>query len=181
MDRPEYTSVQAALAAVPDPRHARGQRYPWPLVLTLTAAALAGGQRRLRAIGQWVGEHTEDVLAILDPPQGRRPSPSTLRRAVQAVDVLALEDRVATFVASLPVTPPVHAGPPPTHPRCRWAGWALDGTAVRAPIGMAPGSTLSAWSARPTPPCLARWPSQSTATRSPPSPGSWLAVPSMGS
>ena len=34
MDSPQYTSLSAALGAVPDPRQARGKRYPWPLLLT---------------------------------------------------------------------------------------------------------------------------------------------------
>jgi predicted transposase YbfD/YdcC len=119
MDRPQYTSLSAALADVPDPRRARGRRYPWPLLLTLIAAGLVSGQRGLRAISQWVGEHAAEVVAALDPPRGRLPSASTLRRAVRAVDAAALEARVAAFTAGLPT--------PPT----RWQGQALDGKAVR--------------------------------------------------
>jgi hypothetical protein len=131
MDRPEYTSLPAALAAVPDPCQARGQRYPWPLLLTLVAAALGSGQRHLRATGQEVGKHAAELRATLDPPCGRLPSPSTLRRAVQIVDVVALEARVAAFIAGLPVVPPA----PPTPSR---------------PPG--PAATSSVWSATPMPP-----------------------------
>jgi hypothetical protein len=57
MDRPEYTSLPAALAAVPDPCQARGQRYPWPLLLTLVAAALGKGDTIVQfAIDQASGE-----------------------------------------------------------------------------------------------------------------------------
>lgn len=119
MDRPQYTSLAAALADVPDPRCARGRRYPWPLLLTLIAAALVSGQRGLRAIGQWVGEHADEVRAALDPPRGRLPSPATLRRTVRAVDPAALETRIAAFTAGTPAPP------------ARWQGQALDGKAVR--------------------------------------------------
>jgi hypothetical protein len=51
MDQRAYTSLVAALAAVPDPRHARGQRYPWELIVTLVAAAIVSGQAYGCAIG----------------------------------------------------------------------------------------------------------------------------------
>jgi predicted transposase YbfD/YdcC len=122
MDRQEYTSLQAALTGVPDPRQARGRRYQWSLLLTVVAAAVASGQRNLRAIGQWVHEHADEVLPALDPPHGRLPSPATLRRVVRAVDLTALEAQVSAFVAGLPGPAPTVAG---------LIGYALDGKAVR--------------------------------------------------
>ena len=122
MDCPQYSSLHAALSDVPDPRRARGRRYAWPLLLTLVAAALVSGQRGVRAIGQWVGEHADDLVAALDPPRGRLPSTATLRRALRAVDVTALEQRIAGFTAALPA-------PRPDRPA--GVGQALDGKAVR--------------------------------------------------
>src|SRR5688500_13581516 len=124
MDSPQYTSLQAALSDVPDPRRARGQRYGWPFVLTLIAAAVVSGQRSMRAIGQWAQEHADERVAALAPPRGRVPSTDTLRRAMQRVDVDALEARLAGFLAAVPSPPP----PPATAP---WVGLALDGKAVR--------------------------------------------------
>jgi predicted transposase YbfD/YdcC len=124
MDRREYSNLRAMLEEVPDPRARRGRRYPWPLLLTLIAAALASGQRGGRAIGQWVREHAAALAATLEPPGGRLPSPTTLRRALRAVDADALEARVARFVAGLPTPPPPAATAP-------WVGQALDGKAVR--------------------------------------------------
>jgi predicted transposase YbfD/YdcC len=40
MDQPKYTTLSEALQSVPDPRHARGKRYPWLFLLTLIAAAM---------------------------------------------------------------------------------------------------------------------------------------------
>jgi predicted transposase YbfD/YdcC len=151
MDAPQYTDLRAALSDVPDPRHRRGRRYPWPVLLTLVAAALVSGQQGLRAIGQWVAEHAEELGPLLDLPPGRVPSAATLRRTVQAVDVDALEDRIARFVGALPPAPPVGppgprpaAGPPsggrapvrrpgprPAAGPGRWVGLAVDGKAVR--------------------------------------------------
>lgn len=128
MDARQYSSLAAALGDVPDPRHARGQRHAWPLVLTLVGAALASGQQGVRAIGQWVAEHAEELAALLQPPRARLPSGSTVRRALRAVDVEALEGRVAAFVAGLapPAPAPAQAAGVPG-----WAGQAVDGKAVR--------------------------------------------------
>jgi predicted transposase YbfD/YdcC len=131
MDAPQYTDLRAALSAVPDPRQRRGRRYPWPVLLTLIAAALVSGQQGMRAIGQWVAEHAEELAPLLGLAPGRVPSAATLRRAVRAVDVAALEEQIGRFVAGLPA-PPAPApttAPPPVPPA--WVGLALDGKAVR--------------------------------------------------
>lgn len=131
MDRTQYTSLLAALRDVPDPRQARGQRYAWPLLLTLIAAALASGQQGVRAIGQWVTEHADDLVVVLDPPRRRLPSTATLRRALRTVDVAALEGQIAQFVAALPPAA-APAGAQAAGPaRPVWVGQALDGKAVR--------------------------------------------------
>jgi predicted transposase YbfD/YdcC len=128
MDAPQYIPLVAALSDVPDPRHRRGRRYPWPLLLTRISAALAGGARNVRAIGRWVAERAEDLRPRLDLPAGRVPRTATLRRALRAVDVAALEARLADFVAGLPT------GPPPAAAAAAapvWVGLAIDGKAVR--------------------------------------------------
>jgi predicted transposase YbfD/YdcC len=132
MDAAQYSDLCAALSDVPDPRKARGQRYPWPVLLTLLGAALVSGEQGLRAIAQWVAEHAEELRPLVALPPGRVPSAATLRRAVRTVDIAALEERIACFVAALPApppaVPPVPAAPPAPPP---WVGLALDGKAVR--------------------------------------------------
>lgn len=130
MDAPQYTNLRAALAAVPDPRHRRGQRYAWPVLLTLIAAALVSGQQGMRAVGQWVAEHAEELGPLLGLPPGRVPSVATLRRAVRAVDLAALETQLAAFVAALPAPPPPPAAAAAPAP-LPWLGQAIDGKAVR--------------------------------------------------
>jgi predicted transposase YbfD/YdcC len=132
MDTPQYRDFRAALSDVPDPRHRRGRRYPWPVLLTLIAAALVSGQQGVRAIAQWVAEHAEELRPLVDLPPGRVPSAATLRRTLRGGDLTALETRIARFVAALPPPPapdPAPAAPPATPPR--WVGVALDGKAVR--------------------------------------------------
>src|SRR6476469_1505189 len=91
MDQVEYTSLLEAFNAMPDPRAARGKRYPWPLLLVLISAALVSGQPHGRAIGQWVREHAEPLRSALDWSDRHWPSEATLRRVLRAVDVDALE------------------------------------------------------------------------------------------
>ncbi len=122
MDAPQSTDLLTALQAVPDPRRRRGWRYAWPLLLTLIAAALASGERTLRAVGQWVAEHAEELVALLSPPRGRLPSTATLRRALRAVKIAALERCLATL-ATGPPAQETAAAP--------WVGLAVDGKAVR--------------------------------------------------
>jgi predicted transposase YbfD/YdcC len=133
MDTPQFSDFRAALRDVPDPRQRRGRRYPWPVRLTLIAAALVSGQQGMRAIAQWVTEHADEVRPLVELPPGRVPSAATLRRALRVVDVPALEARIGHFVANLPAPPPVAtsalapaAAPPPA-----WIGLAVDGKAVR--------------------------------------------------
>lgn len=119
MDQVEYTSLVAAFRDVPDPRAARGKRYPWPLLLTLVSAALASGQTHGRGIGQWVHEHAPELREALGWTVPRWPSEATLRRTVREVDDVALAQRVGA------VTVPE---PAPTTPL---QGQALDGKVVR--------------------------------------------------
>ncbi len=129
MDAPQYRDFRAALSAVPDPRQRRGQRYAWPVLLTVIGAALVSGQQGMRAIGQWVAEHAEELGPVMGLAPGRVPSAATLRRAVRAVDLAALETPIAAFVAALP-PPPLPAAVPPA-PAPVWVGQAVDGKAVR--------------------------------------------------
>ncbi len=124
MDHEEYTTLVAALRAVPDPRKARGQRYPWELLLTVIAAALASAQPHGRAISQWVHDHADELADVLVTAHGRIPSEATLRRALQAVDVVALD---ACVQALWPVT----QRPVAQRAAADLVGVAIDGKAVR--------------------------------------------------
>jgi predicted transposase YbfD/YdcC len=107
MDQAKYSTMYAALQAVPDPRHARGQRYAWSLLLTLIAAALASGQQHIWGIAHWAALHAEEIMGLLALDGERWPSVSTLYRTVQAVDVMALHERLAAYsVTVTPQTPP---------------------------------------------------------------------------
>jgi hypothetical protein len=103
MDQPKYTTLTEALQSVPDPRHARGRRYPWVFLLTLIAAALASGQKTVHAVADWVQVHADELRASLNPPKGRLPSGSTFYRTVRKIDLAALETYLASFAEPLAI------------------------------------------------------------------------------
>ena len=121
MDQPQYSSLVAALAQVPDPRRARGKQLEWTMILGVIAGALLSGQRGVAAMAHWVERQHRPLLAAFQPVRGRLPSESTLRRALQQIDVAALEQHVAAVAA--PAAQPPHAAVP--------AGHAIDGKHVR--------------------------------------------------
>ena len=91
MDHEQYASFLPFLQAVPDPRKARGKRYPWLFLLVAVCAALLSGQLTGSAIADWVAEHVQEIAAFLRMKLRCAPSHSTLRRALRYVDVETLE------------------------------------------------------------------------------------------
>lgn len=130
MDQPQYTTLVETLKSVPDPRHARGKRYPWLLLLSLVAAALASGQKTVHAIADWVKEHADELRESLQPPQGRLPSGSTFYRALRAIDLNTLEARLTEFAEPLAADKADHATITTVTGKTLY-GQALDGKEVR--------------------------------------------------
>lgn len=130
MDQPQYTTLVEVLQAISDPRHARGLRHPWLLLLTLIALAVASGQRTAHAIADWVAQHAEEVRTQLQLSVQAFPSESTFRRALRAIPAETLESLIARFTPTLAVpVAPTASAPPPALPV--WQGQAVDGKEVR--------------------------------------------------
>jgi hypothetical protein len=107
-----------AFKQMPDPRKARGKRYPWWVLLTLLASALVSGQTFPSAIHQWVQEQGELLRRQLWP---RLPSDAPLRRALQQMPLAELQ---AVMVQPAPSA--AHEGRVG-----EWQAHALDGKTVR--------------------------------------------------
>jgi predicted transposase YbfD/YdcC len=121
MDGEEYTTLHSALSTIPDPRQARGKRHEWSLLLTLIAAAVSNGVRSSKGIGRWIWSHQAELVAQLRPERGL-PSPSTVRRALQGIDLAALDAQVSAVKPTGKQRPSRPTG---------WQGQAIDGKAVR--------------------------------------------------
>ncbi len=102
MDHEEYTTLVATLRSVPDPRKARGQRYPWELLLTLIASRT--GERSASGC-----MNTQMSVAMSWPS----------RRALQTVDVVALDAGIGAL------------WPTDDRPAAGLVGVAIDGKVVR--------------------------------------------------
>jgi predicted transposase YbfD/YdcC len=87
----------AALAAVPDPRKARGVRHAMATVLAVAACAVLAGCRSWSAIGQWTALCGQGVLAALGI-EGAPPSEACVRRSLQRVDGDAVDAAVGGWI-----------------------------------------------------------------------------------
>ena len=95
MSRAQYSTLMEVFQSVPDPRKARGKRYPLAYLLALISAAMAAGQKAGRGIAQWIQLHASEVIECLDPPRESMPSASTIRRTMRDVDAEVLEEGVS--------------------------------------------------------------------------------------
>jgi predicted transposase YbfD/YdcC len=120
-------SLVDALAAVPDPRKARGVRHGVLGVLLLGACAVLAGARSFTAIAEYAHDAGAAILDRLGVG-AVAPHESTIRRVLQAVDAGALEAALRWWVsAQLAARIPE----PGTPARERRRVLALDGKTVR--------------------------------------------------
>ena len=129
MAEPQYSTLFAAVTSIPDPRKARGKRYPWTLLLTVILAGLASNYQTARAMADWVRLTCADWQTHI-PCFTQPPSESTLLRTIRAINVEALERHVAAFVAQLP-DPVAESGQVLSAQGELLEGHALDGKTVR--------------------------------------------------
>jgi hypothetical protein len=92
------------LARVPDPRDPRGVRHSAGSLLTLAATAVLAGSRSFAAIGEWIADVPQRVLAALGArlnSHGDRylaPEESTVRRLTQQVDGDQLDAAIGAWL-----------------------------------------------------------------------------------
>jgi DDE_Tnp_1-associated len=95
LDAAESISLLQALAAVPDPRGARGRRHSLQSVLLLAIGAVLAGARSYAAIAQWAG-CAEQAVAVVGPT----PHATTFGRVLAAVDPAALQRALTGWVVT---------------------------------------------------------------------------------
>jgi hypothetical protein len=94
----EFALLVAALAAITDPRFARGKVHPLPGVLALVVLGLMAGCRSLSAISRYGQIHPE-ILPVLG--LRRSPSVATLHRLLRGVSVAEVRTALAAFTRQL--------------------------------------------------------------------------------
>jgi predicted transposase YbfD/YdcC len=88
------------LASVPDPRAARGKRYPLVGLLAIAILAVAAGMRGYAGFATWARTAPEDVLSQLGV-RFRRPSEKTFRRVLSSLDTADLDRRLGGYFTGL--------------------------------------------------------------------------------
>ena len=133
MSTADYTTwdgLAKYLAQVCDVRSRRGQRYEWPYLLVLLAAALMAGERTLVGMHHWLHMHEAELVKLLQPRRRCIPSVMTLGRVLGKVKVEELEEAVSRFQREL-AGECGEAGSVVTKQGEHLVGQALDGKTVR--------------------------------------------------
>lgn len=92
------------LDVVLDPRDRRGIRHTLCSMLLIAAAAVSAGCRSFVAIGEWVADAPQQVLAALRTRYDQRrdcyvpPDEATLRRVLQSVDADAVDAAICAWL-----------------------------------------------------------------------------------
>jgi len=95
---PSHPQLLGLLASVVDHRSARGLRHPLPVILAVGLAAVLAGARSFVAIGEWVRAQPAPAIAVLGVTGTRRPSESTIRRAMSDLDADQLDQVIGSFI-----------------------------------------------------------------------------------
>jgi predicted transposase YbfD/YdcC len=94
----------AYLAAVPDPRAARGRRHRLVAILAMAAAAVLAGARSIAAIAEWAADAPQPIRAALGarrdaPGHFAVPAEATIRRTLARLDADALAAAIGAWLA----------------------------------------------------------------------------------
>jgi predicted transposase YbfD/YdcC len=135
-------SLLPYLQAVPDPRSARGRRYPLPLLFLLVLTGLGCGCLGYLSITRWARALRPDDQRQLGFAPGRTPCAATLLNLFRRLDWEAFAQQLHQWceTVGLPASTPGPAGTATGEPP--WLGLALDGKALRA--SRAAGATVGA-------------------------------------
>jgi predicted transposase YbfD/YdcC len=104
LEQAEAPHLLAYLAAVPDPRAARGRRHPLLAILAMAAAAVLAGARSITAIAEWAADTPQEVRAALGARQQAPgcfgvPAEATIRRTLARLDADALAGVIGAWLA----------------------------------------------------------------------------------
>lgn len=94
-------------AQVPDPRGRRGRRHPLSAVLALVALAMAADNTAPTEIAEWVADAPQETLAKVAArwdgwtARYRAPDRRTVRRVLDLLDPVLLDEATCAFVAEL--------------------------------------------------------------------------------
>jgi DDE_Tnp_1-associated len=95
-------AIVEAFADLPDPRRQAGKRHQQAFCLALFTLAIAAGNRGFLVIGDWLNAYQSDLVALFQPPNGRLPSYSTIRRVLLQTEYCAYSACLSRFFGIQP-------------------------------------------------------------------------------
>ena len=123
------------LAEIPDPRQARGKRYPLVAVLALACAAMLCGYRSYSAIAEWGDNYGSALLRDLGFARATAPCAATLYLLFRRLDRGAVDAALGRWAEGVLADLPT--------PRGAFEGVACDGKTLRGSRKQgAPGTPL---------------------------------------
>lgn len=111
------------LAEIPDPRQARGKRYPLVAVLALACAAMLCGYRSYSAIAEWGDNYGAELLRTLGFARATAPCAATLYLIFQRLDRAAVDAALGRWAEGVLADRPARRG--------ALEGVACDGKTLR--------------------------------------------------
>jgi DDE_Tnp_1-associated len=84
-------AIVEAFRDLPDIRRVKGRRHTQSLCLALFTLAVAAGNRGFLAIGDWLKAYHPQLVILFNPPKGRLPSYSTIRRTLLRIEYACME------------------------------------------------------------------------------------------
>jgi hypothetical protein len=90
-------AIVEAFSDLIDTRCGTGKRHQQALCLAMFTVAVAAGNKGFLAIGDWLKAHKAELVKLFQPPKGRIPSYSTIRRTKNADRVSELFSLLITF------------------------------------------------------------------------------------
>jgi hypothetical protein len=121
-------NLLSALAAIPDPRDAKGRRHPLSAVLALACCAILCGARGYAAIAQWGRDQDIELMHALGFTR-TPPSQGAIQTVFARLDAAAFEAALSRWVQPLLAQAEPPPGPAPI-PR----PVALDGKTLRGSL-----------------------------------------------
>jgi len=109
MDQPCRPLIDV-LAEIPDPRQARGKRYPLTAVLALACVAMLCGYRSYGAIAEWGRNYGATLVEALGFAGSCTPCAATLHLLFRALDRAALEDALGRWAEGVLAATPAPEG-----------------------------------------------------------------------
>ncbi len=130
IDQPAGLSLVEALAAVPDPRAARGVRHGVLSVLLISACAVLAGARSYAAIAEYAHDTDREILDQLQVGPVT-PHESTIRRVLQQLDPDAVDTALRSWTLARLATRVPDPPQRPRPPRAARTVLAVDGKTLR--------------------------------------------------